>query len=106
MPSFLFHTNNLICSCFFDIISTIVNQKFNGENLMIALKIITLVLGLAFTVFGYLIFFKGKHSLINDFEEQYKAGRKNEYYAKRVGFIELIIGIALLAIAIALMIVA
>lgn len=61
---------------------------------MTALKIILVVLGLAFTLFGYLIFFQGKYSLINGFDEAFKAGRKNMNYAKRVGIIEFIAGLA------------
>ena len=73
---------------------------------MIALKIIAVILGLAFTVFGYFIFFKKKYSLINGFEEQYKAGLKTEKYAKCVGLVEFIIGIALLVAAVVLIILA
>ena len=50
---------------------------------MLALKIITVILGLAFTLFGYFIFFRKKYSLINGFEEAFKAGKKTESYAKR-----------------------
>ncbi len=71
---------------------------------MLALKIIIVILGLAFTLFGYFIFFKNKYSLINDFEENFKAGRKDESYARRVGIIEFIIGILLLITAVVLII--
>lgn len=63
---------------------------------MTALKIISVILGLAFTLFGYFIFFRKKYSLINGFEEDYKNGLKNEDYAKRVGLAEFTIGITLL----------
>ena len=66
---------------------------------MLVLKVIAVILGLAFTLFGYFIFFQKKYSLINGFEEDYKAGRKNEDYAKRVGRIEFVAGIAILIIA-------
>ena len=66
---------------------------------MVALKIITVVVGLAFVLFGYFIFFRKKYSLINGFEEDYKAGRKNEAYAKRVGMVELVVGTAILIAA-------
>ena len=59
---------------------------------MIILKIILLLLGLAFALFGYFIYFKEKFSLINGFD----AGKKDPSYAKRVGLIEGIIGIVLL----------
>ncbi len=71
---------------------------------MIALKIITVILGLAFSLFGYFIFFKQKYSLINGFEEDFKAGRKDENYARRVGIIEFIVGIVLLLVAVILII--
>ncbi len=63
---------------------------------MSVLIAIVLMLGLTFTVFGYLIYFKKKYNLINDFEKNYKAGRVDQQYAQRVGFIELSIGIVLL----------
>ena len=71
---------------------------------MIFLKVLAIVLGLAFLLFGYFIFFKKKYSLINGFEADFKAGRKNEDYAKRVGMVEFIAGIAILTAGIALII--
>ncbi len=71
---------------------------------MLALKIIAVILGLAFTSFGYFIFFKNKYSLINGFKEDLKAGRKDKSYARRVGIIEFIAGIALLITAVILII--
>ena len=71
---------------------------------MIILKIIILIVALAFLVFGYLIYFKKKYNLINGFEADVKAGRKNEAYAKCVGFIELVTGSMLLIAAILLFI--
>ena len=61
---------------------------------MLVLKIILLVVGLAFTLFGYFIYFEKKYSLINGFAESLKRGEKTESYAKRVGIIEFILGIA------------
>lgn len=63
---------------------------------MLALKIITVGLGLTFFLFGYFIFFKNKYFLINGFNEAFKSGQKSEKYAKRVGIIEFIIGILFL----------
>ncbi len=63
---------------------------------MTVLKIVTAVLGLAFLLFGYFIFFRRKYDLINDFKAEYEAGRKGEDYARRVGLIELVFGLALL----------
>jgi len=63
---------------------------------VIVLKIVAVLLGLAFTLFGYFIFFKKKYYLINGFDEAFKNGSKTEDYAKRVGLIEFIVGIAIL----------
>ena len=54
---------------------------------MIFLKVLAVVLGLAFLLFGYFIYFKKKYNLINGFEADFKAGRKKEEYAKKVGMI-------------------
>ena len=63
---------------------------------MMFLKALAIVLGLAFLLFGYFIYFKKKYHLVNGFEADFKAGRMNEEYAKRVGMLELAVGIALL----------
>ncbi len=65
---------------------------------MLALKIISFLLGIAFTLFGYFIRFRGKYNLINGFEADLKQGRKTEEYAKRIGTIEFIIGVVLLIV--------
>jgi len=62
---------------------------------MIFLKVLAVVLGLAFLLFGYFIYFKKKYNLINGFEADFKAGRKKEEYAKKVGMIEFAVGIVL-----------
>lgn len=62
---------------------------------MLILKMILLILGLAFT----LLYWK-KNNLINGFKEDLKAGRKNEDYARRVGLIEFVAGITLLIVGI------
>lgn len=67
---------------------------------MLALKIIALSLGAAFTLFGYFIFFRKRYSLINGFVP----GKSRETYARRVGLVEFIIGIALIAAGIILVI--
>ena len=69
------------------------------RNTMTAWKIITASLGILFALFGYFIYFKGKYSLINGFDEDFRVGRKNESYAKRVGLAEFAAGIALLITA-------
>lgn len=53
------------------------------------------MLSVAFTTFGYKIYFQKKYNLINGFEEAYKAGRKTKQYAKKVGLVEFVIGINL-----------
>ncbi|EUC51525.1 DUF3784 domain-containing protein [Mogibacterium timidum] len=65
---------------------------------MTLLKIILIALGATFSIFGYLIYFKKKYNLINDFEANHKAGRKTESYARKVGLIELLLGIAMLLV--------
>ena len=79
-------------------------RNIKGEVAVVFIKIITAVTGLTFLLFGYLIYGKKKYHLINDFEADRQAGHKDEQYAKRVGLIELIIGIVLLLIAIALIV--
>ena len=71
---------------------------------MLALKIIAVILGLAFTLFGYFIFFKKRYSLINGFEKDYKTGRKTEDYAKRVGLVEFVVGVVIVIAAVILLV--
>ncbi len=71
---------------------------------MTLLKIILMTVGIAFLVFGYLIYFKGKYNLINNFESDFKVGRKTEAYARKVGLVELILGTLLVLFAIFLII--
>ena len=67
---------------------------------MIIVKIIMVVLGLAFSLFGYFIYFRKKYNLINGFKADYEGGRKDKRYAERVGLIEFIVGVILLISAI------
>ena len=55
--------------------------------------ILLFAVGLAFFIFGFLIHFKKKYSLINGFAADYEAGLKTERYAKRVGLVEFILGV-------------
>ena len=71
---------------------------------MLVLKIVSVLLGLSFTLFGNFIYLRKKYNLINCFEADFKAGRKNEEYAKRVGMVEFVIGIAVLVAGIVLII--
>ena len=43
---------------------------------MLVLKILLSVLGIAFLLFGYFIFFKKKYSLINGFDAAFKEGAR------------------------------
>ncbi len=65
---------------------------------MALLKIILISLGATFSIFGYLIYFKKKYNLINGFEENCKDGSKTESYARKIGLIELLLGVALLMV--------
>lgn len=69
---------------------------------MIVLKIIAVSLGLSFSILGYLIFFKKKYSLLNKVDSAFKSGNKNENYAKRIGLVYFVVGIAILIAAIML----
>lgn len=71
---------------------------------MVVLKVLAVMVGLAFLLFGYFIYFKQKYNLINGYEADFKAGRKNEEYAKRVGMIEFVVGIAMLLAGVVLII--
>lgn len=71
---------------------------------MTLLKIILIALGATFSIFGYLIYFKKKYNLINDYEANRKAGKKTESYARKAGLIELLLGIALLMIGLYLIV--
>ena len=68
------------------------------------LKLILLALGLTFSVFGYLIVFKKKFGLINDFEARKKVGSQTDADAIRVGKIVLTLGAGLLVLFVLLMI--
>lgn len=69
------------------------------------LKIILILVGVVFISFGYLIYFKEKYNLINEFEGDFKSGRKTEAYAKKVGLAELIVGIIFILIGIVVIII-
>lgn len=71
---------------------------------MLILKIIILALGIIFSTFGYLILFKKKFGLINDFEARKKVGSQTDADAIRVGKIALTLGVGLLILFVLLMI--
>ena len=70
---------------------------------MLLLKIIILALGITFSVFGYLIVFKKKFGLINDFEARKKVGSRTDADAIRFGKVALSLGAGLLVLFVVLM---
>ena len=71
---------------------------------MLILKLILFALGITFSAFGYLIVFKKKFGLINDFEARKKVGRRTDADAIRVGKVALTLGAGLLVLFVLLMI--
>ena len=69
---------------------------------MLILKIVAILLGIAFAAFGYFIYFRKKYNLVNGFKKDFEAGKKTERYAQTVGLIEFAVGIAVLFAGIAL----
>nr|WP_243343732.1 DUF3784 domain-containing protein [Anaerococcus sp. AGMB09787] len=62
------------------------------------LSIILTITGIVFTIFGYLIYFKKNYTLINGFESDLVKGRKDISYGKKVGLVELILGVIMILI--------
>lgn len=79
-----------------------INWILGGDFFMFIVRIILFVLGMAFTLFGYFIYFQKKYNLINGFEMKYKLSRKDIEHAKKVGLGEFVIGIVLIVIGIIL----
>ena len=71
---------------------------------MLLLKIIIFALGITFSTFGYLIVFKKKFGLINDFEARKKVGSRTDADAMRVGKVALTLGAGLLVLFVLLLI--
>lgn len=71
---------------------------------MLILKLIISALGITFSIFGYLIVFKKKFGLINDFEARKKVGSRTDADAMRVGKVALTLGAGLLVLFVLLMI--
>ena len=71
---------------------------------MLVLILIILALGITFSVFVYLIVFKKKFGLINDFEVRKKVGSQTDADAIRVGKNSLTLGVGLLVLFVLLMI--
>lgn len=60
------------------------------------IQAILIILGVISLYYGYNIFFKKKYDLINDFEAEFKVGRKTEKYAERIGIVEFVLGAGML----------
>ena len=60
------------------------------------IQAVLIILGAISLYFGYNIYFNKKYHLINDFEAEFKAGRKTEKYAERIGIIEFVLGAGML----------
>ena len=71
---------------------------------MLLLKITIFALGITFSSFGYLIVFKKKFGLINDFEARKKVGSRTDADAIRFGKVALSLGAGLLVLFVLLMI--
>ncbi len=54
--------------------------------------ILMLVLGLAFGILGFLIAFRGKYALINNFVDDRHRGKFDTAFARRTGLLELLWG--------------
>ncbi len=67
---------------------------------MFVLRIILILTGFVFIGFGYAIWIKGKYDLINNFQNDKKNGKLDDDYAKRVGKIEFIGGVACVVLGI------
>ena len=72
---------------------------------MLILKILLFILGTVFSIFGYLIYFRKKYSLINSFNLDILYKRRDTSYAKKLGLIEFVLGLVLIILAIILTIV-
>ena len=59
---------------------------------MLFLKIIEITSGVALIILGFLIYFKKKYNLANDYLYRLNKGEVNEQYAKNIGLIYLIGG--------------
>ena len=68
------------------------------ENIIVITSSILLFLGILFTIFGYLIYFRKKYNLINNFVTDRKLGKYSNDYAKRIGIIEFVSGIILMGL--------
>jgi phosphatidylglycerophosphate synthase len=80
--------NNINCDIML-ILAEINIIYMNGENIMIIISTILILLGIAFISFGYAIYFKKKYNLINNYKINERNGKLDKNYAQMVGKIEL-----------------
>ena len=69
-----------------------------GSGRVKVLAVILMMTGAAFLIMGAFIFFGKRYSLINGFDADLKAHRRDEKYARRVGIAELAVGTVLTAV--------
>lgn len=67
---------------------------------MVLIGIFLLLFGLFFLAMGYLIVFRRKYALINNFVDDKHRGRFDDDYAKRNGLIDLFWGLASLVLGV------
>ena len=63
------------------------------ESINLVMNVILISVGTLFTIFGYLIYFRKKYNLINNFKINKSINKYSDDYALRMGFIELWSGI-------------
>ncbi len=63
---------------------------------MIVLKITEIIIGVILFILGYLIYFKKKYELANDYLKLLNKGLASEIYAKNIGLIYLVGGIVII----------
>lgn len=70
------------------------------DNLILIMNGLLILVGILFIIFGYLIYFKNKYDLINNFKNDKSIGKYSDDYALRVGFIEFWSGIFFICIGV------
>lgn len=63
----------------------------------------TYIIVIAFALGAEFILYKKKYDLINGFTADFREGRRDEWYARRIGLIEFVTGIVLVLIGVSLL---
>ncbi len=63
---------------------------------MLVLKILEIITGAILLIFGFLIYFRGKYNLANDYMDRLNKGEVTPLYAKSIGLIYFFGGLALI----------